>query len=187
LHAAGFYDKCREECCSDYVVSSCTPTLAALLRAQRSWPVINAEASSLALVAAPKAHNSTLPVLHSVHEEMNCVVSAAKKAHVSMNEYDFHQTATLASTSDSLISSTFAHIACHGIQHPTDPLSSGFCLQDGNLTVSQLMELDLKDSFLAFLSACETAKGDWKQPDQTVNLAATMLFVGFRSVVATMW
>jgi CHAT domain-containing protein len=49
------------------------------------------------------------------------------------------------------------------------------------------MDLDLKDAFLAFLSACETAKGDKEQPDQTVDLAAAMLFVGFRSVIATMW
>jgi CHAT domain-containing protein len=49
------------------------------------------------------------------------------------------------------------------------------------------MELDLSKAFLAFLSACETARGDEGQPDQTVHLAATMLFAGFRSVVATMW
>lgn len=37
------------------------------------------------------------------------------------------------------------------------------------------------------LSACETATGDSEQPDQAVHLAAAMLFVGFRSVIATMW
>jgi CHAT domain-containing protein len=78
-------------------------------------------------------------------------------------------------------------IACHGVQNADNALLSGFCLSDGNLTVSRLMELDLKDAFFAFLSACETAKGDEKQPDQTVHLAAAMLFVGFRSVVANMW
>jgi CHAT domain-containing protein len=39
----------------------------------------------------------------------------------------------------------------------------------------------------AFLSACETAKGDRSQPDQAVHLAASLLFCGFRSVIATMW
>jgi CHAT domain-containing protein len=37
------------------------------------------------------------------------------------------------------------------------------------------------------MSACETAKGDQKQPDQVVHLAAAMLFAGFQSVVGTMW
>jgi CHAT domain-containing protein len=49
------------------------------------------------------------------------------------------------------------------------------------------MKLDLKHAQLAFLSACETAKGDREQPDQAIHLAATMLFVGFKSVIGTMW
>jgi CHAT domain-containing protein len=40
---------------------------------------------------------------------------------------------------------------------------------------------------LAFLSACETAKGDEKSPDEAMHLAATMIFAGFRGVIATMW
>jgi CHAT domain-containing protein len=83
--------------------------------------------------------------------------------------------------------SNWAHIACHGIQHPTRPLESSFCLADARLSVSDLMNLNLKDAVFAFLSACETAKGDTEQPDQVIHLAAAMLFVGFKSVVATMW
>jgi CHAT domain-containing protein len=49
------------------------------------------------------------------------------------------------------------------------------------------MELKLDYAFLAFLSACETAKGDNEQPDQAMHLAAAMLFSGFKSIVATMW
>jgi CHAT domain-containing protein len=40
---------------------------------------------------------------------------------------------------------------------------------------------------LAFLSACETAKGDEAVPDEALHLAATLMFAGFRAVVATMW
>jgi CHAT domain-containing protein len=72
-----------------------------------------------------------------------------------------------------LRSATLVHIASHGLPDV--------------LSVSGLMELDLKGAFLAFLSACGTAKGDRDQPDQAIHLASTMLFVGFRSVVATMW
>jgi CHAT domain-containing protein len=49
------------------------------------------------------------------------------------------------------------------------------------------MKLNLERPLLAFLSACETATGDIRQPDQTIHLAAAMLFAGFQSVVATMW
>jgi CHAT domain-containing protein len=66
-------------------------------------------------------------------------------------------------------------------------LKSGFLMRDELLTVSSLMSLHLPNAFLAILSACETAKGDASQPDQAVHLAATMLYIGFKSVVGTMW
>ncbi|KAJ7256330.1 hypothetical protein C8J57DRAFT_1650781 [Mycena rebaudengoi] len=48
--------------------------------------------------------------------------------------------------------------------------------------------LNLKNSMkLAFLSACETGKGDAKTPDEAMHLAASLLFAGFGGVIATMW
>ena len=79
------------------------------------------------------------------------------------------------------------HFACHGYQDPHNPLESGFVMQDGMLAVAKLMSLSLENAFLAFLSACETAKADKAQPNQAIHLAATMLFAGFKSVVGTMW
>lgn len=49
------------------------------------------------------------------------------------------------------------------------------------------MQLNLKESFLAYLSACKTAKGNERHVDKVVHLAAMMLFAGFKSVIATMW
>jgi CHAT domain-containing protein len=82
---------------------------------------------------------------------------------------------------------SIVHLACHGIQNTEDALKSAFCLGDGDLTIGTIMDLQLQDKTLAFMSACETAKGDRAQPDQTVHLAAAMLHVGFKSVIATMW
>ncbi|KAJ7090154.1 hypothetical protein C8R44DRAFT_648448, partial [Mycena epipterygia] len=75
------------------------------------------------------------------------------------------------------------------------PLDSGLLLADGCLKVSAIMHrpenekgLDInKYMSLAFLSACETAKGDCTVPDEAIHLAATLLFSGFRGVVAIMW
>jgi CHAT domain-containing protein len=75
------------------------------------------------------------------------------------------------------------------------PLDSGLILTNGRLKVAQIMRkserenaLDLKKSMsLAFLSACETAKGDKAVPEEAMHLAATLLFAGFRGVVGTMW
>ena len=60
-------------------------------------------------------------------------------------------------------------------------------MHDEMLTLAQVMSLNLPDAFLAFLSACETARCDEAQTDQAVHLAAAMLFAGFRSVIGTMW
>jgi CHAT domain-containing protein len=49
------------------------------------------------------------------------------------------------------------------------------------------MKKDLKHAELAFLSACQTATGDDKIPDEAVHLAAGILFAGYRTVIGTLW
>jgi CHAT domain-containing protein len=91
--------------------------------------------------------------------------------------------------------SSIVHFACHGVQDLKQPLDSGLIFTNGHLKISEIMcrpdgenALDFKKSMsLAFLSACETAKGDKIVPDEAMHLAATLLFTGFRGVVATMW
>jgi hypothetical protein len=82
---------------------------------------------------------------------------------------------------------TILHLACHGIQNVSKPLESGFIMHDRMMQVADLLRLDLPKARLAFLSACETAQGDMKRPDEVLHLAATMLYAGFKSVVGTMW
>jgi hypothetical protein len=104
-------------------------------------------------------------------------------------------TATVKSALTHLHESAIVHFACHGIQDLEQPLNSGLILTDGRLKVSEIMHrpengnaLDVKKFMtLAFLSACETAKGDAIIPDEAMHLAATLMFSGFRGVVATMW
>jgi CHAT domain-containing protein len=40
---------------------------------------------------------------------------------------------------------------------------------------------------LAFLSPCETVKGDANLPYEAMHLAAILMFAGFRGVVGMMW
>ncbi|TDL23350.1 hypothetical protein BD410DRAFT_858815 [Rickenella mellea] len=39
----------------------------------------------------------------------------------------------------------------------------------------------------AFLSACQTAKGDGRRPEEAIHLAAGMLVAGYKGVIGTMW
>jgi CHAT domain-containing protein len=177
LHAAGVYTGVEQVCCSDYFVSSYTPSLAALLKAQQSYqPIRRSDAEMLLIAVHNPSEGSALPMAaeeaRTVHHFVNSTVV---------------QVSTCPGVLETIKSASVLHLACHGFQHPSDPLLSGFTLEDGKLTVSKLMELELPRAFLAVLSACDTAKGDTTHPDQAIHLAATMLFAGFKSVVATMW
>jgi len=55
------------------------------------------------------------------------------------------------------------------------PLRSSIHLYDGPLELSEIMKKNLCNSNFAFLSACQTSKGDAKLPEEVVHLASGML------------
>ena len=81
----------------------------------------------------------------------------------------------------------WVHFACHGIQDVNKPLKSGVHLHDGRLELLEIMQQQISNPDLAFLSACQTSKGDIKLSEEVVHLAAGMLAAGYRGVVSTMW
>jgi CHAT domain-containing protein len=139
----------------------------------------------LTAVAVEHAEHTNMPPLRHAVSETRDVVDLATKAGVS-SSFD-PDMACKEEVLANLQSSQIVHLACHGIQHEREPYKSYFCLRTSNLTISELAEMKLKDAFLAYLSACETAKGDADYGDEAIHLAASMLFAGFKSVVATMW
>jgi CHAT domain-containing protein len=174
-------------CCSDFVVSSYTPTISALLRAQKSAAPIRSADVKMLLVGEDCAANLRMGKLWNVPKELACVEFIATTKQFGHTVESIPSAATVERVTDRIKPANFVHLACHGIQDPTKALESGFFLRDGMLTISKLMELELDQPWFAYLSACETAKGDAEQPDQVIHLAAAMLFAGFKSVVATMW
>jgi tetratricopeptide (TPR) repeat protein len=185
IHAAGIYEGQIQECCSDYAVSSYTPTLTALLRAQQGASTYTADQVKLITISAVHAQSLDLPSLPYAAEEVEGVAKVVSTA----GAFVQHTSGTTSNADllASLQSSNFLHIASHGIQDIDEPHESHFCLSHGRLTVSELMNVDLKTSFFAFLSACQTAQGSQEHAEEAIHLAASMLFAGFRSVVATMW
>ena len=86
-----------------------------------------------------------------------------------------------------LPSHSWVHFACHGGQDLWQPSRGAVYLTDGPLTVLQLAAEDLPAAELAFLSACQTAVGGVRLPDETIHLAAALQFAGYRHVIATAW
>jgi CHAT domain-containing protein len=68
--------------------------------------------------------------------------------------------ATAGALLASLTEANILHLACHGYQNAENPLLSGFVMSDEMLTIERLMPVPLPRAFMAFLGACETAKGD---------------------------
>ncbi|KAI0344929.1 hypothetical protein BDW22DRAFT_979978 [Trametopsis cervina] len=185
LHAAGskIGDDLHET--TSYVASSYTPSLSALVKARRDVPSIVLSGLQGLLIAEPGMDPTSWNYLPTVRDEVQTVAGLLLSVSATvLNDVD--EEIAASAVAQSMSEAHILHISSHGQQHP-DPLKSQFILRGGSLTIAQLMKLNLKNATLAFLSACETAKGSEEQPDQVVHLAASMLFCGFRSVVGTMW
>jgi CHAT domain-containing protein len=193
IHAAAIYNPSSVEdssCLSDYCVASYTPTVGALLAHQAQSTVMHHADVKVLLAAAPEPVSST--ALPAAYEEAalishlvpnNLIPSALVKT--------FEAAPSYASTAEEVLkllpNATILHLACHGLQNASQPLESGFVMHDTIMRVGDLIRLNLPNAHFAFLSACETAQGDMKRPDEALHLAATMLYAGFKSVVGTMW
>ncbi|KAK0217038.1 CHAT domain-containing protein [Armillaria fumosa] len=94
---------------------------------------------------------------------------------------------TVSQVVEQLLGASILHLACHGHQDQDTPLNSGFALEDGSLTVRKLFEMQIPCARLAFLSACSTAAGHERLPDESIHLGTTMLFAGFPNIIATLW
>jgi tetratricopeptide (TPR) repeat protein len=187
IHAAGIHASgSGNACATDYIVSSYVPSISALVRARKtcvSWRTTEVRG----LLVAEAKPGAGWDDIANVEAEVRRVQERFNAARATIVN-DTQSRATVEGVLTSLRAKhvNILHLACHGAQK-TEPLQSAFMLGDGELTIRDLMTLNLKDASLAYLSACQTAKGNESQPDQAVHLAASMLFCGFKSVIGTMW
>ncbi|KAG8794806.1 hypothetical protein FRC12_021339 [Ceratobasidium sp. 428] len=180
LHAAGRYDD-HPARVYDYVISSYTPTVGALVnRKPRSGDFQGILAVGQSETVGLRPLPGTVTELAKIREIAgdNCQFTALDG-----------EMATPTAVLDAMDKHSWLHFACHGSQNYTaDPTTSAFHLHDNSmLMLSAIMRKQIKDGGLAFLSACETATGDDTLPDEAVHLAAGMMMAGYPSVIGTMW
>ena len=97
------------------------------------------------------------------------------------------ESATVSHVLKSMEEFSCIHLACHASQHTEAPLKSSVHLHNGPLELTEIMKKNPHNADFAFLSACQTSKGDANLPEEAVHLASGMLAAGYRSVVGTMW
>ncbi|VDB87837.1 unnamed protein product [Peniophora sp. CBMAI 1063] len=183
LHAAGIYSDPLGPRAFDFVVSSYTPSLTAAKRCAEG--VVKRQPTPSVLIVTQPATPGLSP-LPGTRTEGRCLQNVLDKAHISSSIFE-HRKATIASTRAAMDQYPWVHLACHGSQNLKDATQSAFHLYDGPMTLANLMGATTDVAELAFLSACQTAVGDAKTPEESAHLAAGMLAVGYKGVIATMW
>ena len=164
---------------SDYVVSSYTPTLTAILD---SSTLKVGDDFAILTVAQPSTPYAT--PIPNTEDEVKLVQGLAGGINVvSLN----NEEATVESVLQTMRDTDWIHVACHGKQETCEPMKSGLFLHDKILELSEIIRCTLPRADFAFLSACQTALGDEGIAGESVHLAAGMFMAGYRGVIATMW
>jgi CHAT domain-containing protein/tetratricopeptide (TPR) repeat protein len=183
LHAAGPYRKGQQNLPHLYI-SSYTPTLTALIRARRCYSSDSGTEQKrfLAIGQAIAAGESELISVGAELDNIRqSVEGLATFTRIDGEESCSHRVI------EELGENEWAHLACHGLSNPKQPFESAFALHDGHFTIQRIIGCDLKNPEFVYLSACHTTVGDEESPDEVIHLASAMQFIGFRSVIGTMW
>ena len=151
--------------------------------------IINPFITALVAVQSEKVkYESNLPTLPAAEDEGKAVFDILNQKCQDLSvKYFLNKNITSEAVIATLQETEWVHFACHGSQDQADATQSAFELYDAPLTISDLMGTVSESAAVAFLSACQTAVGSDKAPEESAHLAAGMLAVGFKGVVATMW
>ncbi|KAJ3478083.1 hypothetical protein NLI96_g10005 [Meripilus lineatus] len=196
IHAAGIYHHDGSSTCvSDFFISSYTPSLSALIDT-RNRPLPQPESIKVLAAAQPNADSieklkwKPLPSTKKELEEIARIVPKQNLLYLNgQDQLDFMgEHTTVKNVLDVLPEASILHLACHGEQDRYNPLKSGFILKNGErLTIQELIKQRTPNAYMAVLSACHTASNDAVQPEESMNLTRTAIFLGFSTIVGTKW
>ncbi|KAF9001749.1 CHAT domain-containing protein [Cyathus striatus] len=184
LHAAGLYDIPGGPNCSDFVVSSYIPNVSALF--EKIGRTIGSSKRLLAIGQSKVKAFPFLSELSNVINEIEVVRNIFDQKQIQANVL-IEDEVTVSSVLEIMGEYHWIHLACHASQEQNPPTKSGFYLNDGQLTIGELIQKSLPQAEFAFLSACQTSTGDQELSEEAIHLAAGMLAAGYGGVVATMW
>ena len=178
IHAAGLYGAKDQPKIFDYVVSSYTPTLTALLSTKRPPTQLSGRPRLLAVSQPATPCQRWLPGTVREVDAIQAILPITR-----LND----QEATVSAVLQGMKECNWIHLACHGVQDATSATDSAFILADGSLTLKEIMKQSFSHTELAVLLACHTATGDQKLGEEAIHLAAGILMAGYGSIVASMW
>lgn len=184
IHAAGYHDTRDDRVprtVLDRVVSSYTPTLAALADARTRAPAGGTPGPLV--VAMPNTPGAT--PLPAAAQEADLIHGLFPGSLVLRDAE-----ATSARVRTELGGRAWTHLACHTELVYRAPSNSRVLLHDHeqrSFTISDIAALELPKAELAYLSSCNTARAPAKLVDESVHLAAAFLLAGFPQVIGSIW
>ncbi|MFD9960036.1 CHAT domain-containing protein [Amycolatopsis sp. NPDC058986] len=179
LHAAGYHVEQDGRTVLDRVISSYTPTIAALRHATATEPGPGVPVSPLAVGVS---HVDGYPELTGARREIEALRTLLPGIRVLRDEQ-----ATRAKVCAAIANSDLVHFACHATSRATDPSSGHLVLADGPLTVTEIADGHTPDAWLAYLSACATGRTGITLPDEAIHIASAFQQAGYPHVISTLW
>ncbi|KAF8749239.1 TPR-like protein [Rhizoctonia solani] len=158
IHASGDYNN-PDTRLYNYAISSYVATIGSINPKTSS----NNETKLLAICQADTPGQSNLP---GTIEELSSIRECIQKP-LELTEIQGPDV-TAQVVLDAMDKHDWVHLACHAEQNVHEPAESGFFFHGGLLTLSAIIGKSFKSKGLAFLSACQTAKG-------------------YANVIATLW
>lgn len=190
VHAAGHHGPRDGEARSALhrVVSSYTPTLRMLTGSGAGYPSAAGAANrgggeevpdATLIIAADSGHS---PLAAAPAEAR--IVSTHRSGPVrALIGPECTRSAVLAE----LPGTTWVHVAGHAVTDPRRPSNSHLVLYEGRLGVREISALAHVPREMAYLSACSTAAGGSRLPDEVIHIASAFQLAGFRDTIGTLW
>ncbi|KAI4603139.1 hypothetical protein KJ359_005931 [Pestalotiopsis sp. 9143b] len=186
LHAAGRHEDGSGKTVLDRVMSSYGSSVKAIINSRRhSAPSANLGSSARALLVSMK-HTPSYAPLKFADLEAKMVEDICKAIPLS--------TVTPGQLRKDIVTElpncSIFHFAGHGHVDMANPSQSYLAVYDDTITVSALLEMNLRERspFLAYLSACGTGQiKDDRFLDESIHLISACQLAGFRHVVGTLW
>ncbi|CZR45522.1 uncharacterized protein FPRO_15302 [Fusarium proliferatum ET1] len=181
FHAFGYHYLGSTQTVLDRVISSYSSSIQALINGRK----LRSDSVQDKAVLVAMEDTTAQIKLPFVKEEVSAIVKICKSINLESRVPEQHKQAVL----EELQNCKVFHFAGHG-KTDGNPSQSGLLMTDGILTVSELMDINLRKHapFLAYLSACGTGQvGGDAFFDESIHLISACQLAGFRHVVGTLW
>ncbi|KAK3296396.1 CHAT domain-containing protein [Chaetomium fimeti] len=195
LHAAGDHGSHNQETALDWVMSSYSSSIKALIAGRTSQPLPPSTSTPGRTVLISMPNTPGQDHLNFTDREVNMLTELCPSMQLTPER---PPSLTKDDVLGQLRGCRVFHFAGHGITDPGDPSKSCLLLNDWEtrpLTVGDLREERLVEEvapasapFLAYLSACSTAANEkLALTDEAIHLVSACQLAGFRHVVGTLW